>query len=67
MSVQVDVRRMTVADIRVREGGTPIVALTSYHAHTAQLVDKHCDVILVGRAFPGPENVYGMRATKPDA
>ena len=48
MSVQADIKRLTAADIRIRKGGTPIVALTSYHAHTARLVDKHCDVILVG-------------------
>src|SRR4029078_985331 len=35
-------------DIRARKAGDPIVALTSYHAHTARLVDKYCDVILVG-------------------
>src|ERR1039457_2818841 len=48
MSVQDEIRRLTAADIFVRKGGEPIVCLTSYHAHTARLVDKHCDVILVG-------------------
>src|SRR6202165_4846844 len=48
MSVQSEVRRLTAPDIRARKGGEPIVALTSYHAHTARLVDRHCDVILVG-------------------
>jgi 3-methyl-2-oxobutanoate hydroxymethyltransferase len=48
MSTQAEVKRLTAPDIRARKGGTPIVALTSYHAHTARLVDRHCDVILVG-------------------
>src|SRR5919201_5483679 len=48
MSVQNDIRRLTAPDIRARKGGDPIVCLTSYHAHTARLVDQYCDVILVG-------------------
>ena len=48
MSVQSDIRRLTAPDIRARKGGEPIVCLTSYHAHTARLVDRYCDVILVG-------------------
>src|SRR5438093_13059314 len=48
MSVQAAIRRKTAPDIRARKGGDPIVMLTSYHAHTARLVDRHCDVILVG-------------------
>jgi 3-methyl-2-oxobutanoate hydroxymethyltransferase len=48
VSTQNDIKRLTAPDIRARKGGEPIVCLTSYHAHTARLVDKHCDVILVG-------------------
>src|SRR6202162_306180 len=48
MSVQSAIRRKTAPDIRARKGGEPIVMLTSYHAHTARILDKHCDVILVG-------------------
>jgi 3-methyl-2-oxobutanoate hydroxymethyltransferase len=48
MSVQQDIKRLTAPDILARKGGEPIVALTSYHAHTAALADRHCDVILVG-------------------
>lgn len=47
MSVQDEIRRLTAPDIRARKGGEPIVCLTSYHAHTARLVDAYCDVILV--------------------
>jgi 3-methyl-2-oxobutanoate hydroxymethyltransferase len=48
VSTQNDIKRLTAPDIRARKGGEPIVCLTSYHAHTARLVDKYCDVILVG-------------------
>src|SRR6187551_3940398 len=48
MSVQNEIRRLTAPDILARKGGEPIVCLTAYHAHTARLVDNHCDVILVG-------------------
>ena len=41
-------RRFTAPDIRARKGGEPIVCLTSYHAHTARILDGYCDVILVG-------------------
>lgn len=48
MSVQQEIKRTTAPDIRARKGGAPIVCLTSYHAHTARILDQHCDVILVG-------------------
>ena len=35
-------------DIAALKGERPIVALTSYHAHTAAIADKHCDFLLVG-------------------
>ena len=63
MSVQADVRRLTAPDIRARKGGAPIVSLTSYHAHTARLVDQHCDVILVGDSLGMV--MHGMESTLP--
>jgi 3-methyl-2-oxobutanoate hydroxymethyltransferase len=48
VSTQNDIKRVTAPDIRARKGAEPIVCLTSYHAHTARLVDRYCDVILVG-------------------
>jgi len=41
VSVQDEIRLFTAPDIRARKGGEPIVCLTSYHAHTARLVDKY--------------------------
>ncbi len=63
MSVQADIRRLTAPDIRARKGGPPIVSLTSYHAHTARLVDQHCDVILVGDSLGMV--MHGMESTLP--
>jgi len=63
MSVQADVKRLTAADIRARKGAAPIVALTSYHAHTARIVDAHCDVILVGDSLGMV--MHGMESTVP--
>ena len=49
MSVQsTTIRRNTVPKIAGRKGGEPIVSLTSYHAHTAKIVDEFADFILVG-------------------
>jgi 3-methyl-2-oxobutanoate hydroxymethyltransferase len=48
MSAHDDIKRLAAPDIRARKGGEPIVCLTSYHAHTARIVDRHCDIILVG-------------------
>ena len=48
MSKQTATRRITVPQIAARKGGAPIVSLTSYHAHTAAIVDRHADLILVG-------------------
>lgn len=48
MSMEVQLRRLTAADILARKGGKPVVALTSYHAHTAHIIDPLVDFILVG-------------------
>ena len=63
MSVQEQIRRLTAPDIRARKGGEPIVCLTSYHAHTARLVDAYCDVILVGDSLGMV--MHGLETTIP--
>lgn len=63
MSVQSDIKRLTAPDIRARKGKDPIVVLTSYHAHTAQLVDRYCDVILVGDSLGMV--MHGLETTVP--
>src|SRR5215475_9524098 len=48
LSTQADTQRITVPQIRARKGGSPVVCLTCYHAHTARLLDNHVDLMLVG-------------------
>jgi 3-methyl-2-oxobutanoate hydroxymethyltransferase len=63
MSAHDDIKRLTAPDIRARKGGEPIVCLTSYHAHTARLLDKHCDLILVGDSLGMV--MHGLETTVP--
>ena len=61
--MQDEIKRLTAPDILARKGGEPIVCLTSYHAHTARLVDKYCDVILVGDSLGMV--MHGLETTVP--
>ncbi|SHH66917.1 3-methyl-2-oxobutanoate hydroxymethyltransferase [Cognatishimia maritima] len=61
MSKQTKIRRTTVPQIASRKGGEPIVSLTSYHAHTAAIVDKYADFILVGDSLGMV--MHGMEST----
>jgi 3-methyl-2-oxobutanoate hydroxymethyltransferase len=45
---QETVRRVTAPDIAARKGQTPIVCLTAYTAPVAEILDEHCDLLLVG-------------------
>ena len=60
-------RRLTVPAIRKRkvDGATeqPIVMLTAYTARQAQLLDEHCDVLLVGDSLG--QVIYGLPSTIP--
>jgi len=42
------VRRLAAPDIRARKGGDPVVCLTAYTAPMAEILDPHCDLLLVG-------------------
>jgi 3-methyl-2-oxobutanoate hydroxymethyltransferase len=63
MSVQSAIKRKTAPEILARKGGEPVVMLTSYHAHTAALVDRYCDVILVGDSLGNV--MHGFETTVP--
>jgi 3-methyl-2-oxobutanoate hydroxymethyltransferase len=63
VSVQDVIKRITAPDIRARKGGEPIVCLTSYHAHTAGIVDRYCDIILVGDSLGMV--MHGLETTLP--
>src|SRR6187549_4255102 len=60
-------RRLTVPKIRQRkvDGVTaePIVMLTAYTARQAQLLDAHCDVLLIGDSLG--QVIYGLPSTVP--
>ena len=51
-------------DIRAMKGGTPIVSLTAYTTPMAQLMDAHCDFVLVGDSvgmvLHGMNNTLGV-------
>jgi 3-methyl-2-oxobutanoate hydroxymethyltransferase len=42
------VKRVAAPDIAARKGKTPIVCLTAYTAPMAEILDDHCDLLLVG-------------------
>ena len=48
MSAQTQTRQKTVKDIAAAKGGEPLVCLTAYTAPMAEILDPHCDVLLVG-------------------
>ena len=60
-------KRMTAPSLRARkvDGNTeqPIVALTAYTMRMAQLLDEHCDLLLVGDSLG--QVIYGLPSTIP--
>lgn len=60
-------RRLTVPKVRTRkvDGVTeqPLVMLTAYTARQAQLLDPHCDLLLVGDSLG--QVIYGLPSTIP--
>lgn len=61
MSKQTVSRRVTVPSLRARKGNEKIVCLTAYTAPMAQLMDPHCDVLLVGDSLGMV--VHGLQTT----
>jgi 3-methyl-2-oxobutanoate hydroxymethyltransferase len=56
-------KRLTVPAIRQRKGGEPLVMLTAYTVRTAQILDPHCDMLLVGDSLG--QVIYGLPSTVP--
>jgi 3-methyl-2-oxobutanoate hydroxymethyltransferase len=56
-------KRLTVPAIRNAKGKTPLVMLTAYTVRTAQLLDPHCDLLLVGDSLG--QVIYGLPSTVP--
>jgi 3-methyl-2-oxobutanoate hydroxymethyltransferase len=61
------IRRLTIPGLRARkvDGVTaePIVVLTAYTARQAQLLDPHCDMLLVGDSLG--QVIYGLPSSVP--
>jgi 3-methyl-2-oxobutanoate hydroxymethyltransferase len=57
------IRRFTVPDFRARKRREPIVMLTAYTARMAELLDAHCDALLVGDSLA--QAIYGLPSTVP--
>ncbi len=56
-------RRLTVPAIRAHKGNEPLVMLTAYTVRMAQLLDPHCDILLVGDSLG--QVIYGLPSTVP--
>lgn len=55
--------RITIEDIKAHKGrNEPLVCLTSYTMRVAQILDKHCDLLLVGDSMGMV--LYGMESTR---
>ncbi|CAM3176853.1 3-methyl-2-oxobutanoate hydroxymethyltransferase [Sphingomonas antarctica] len=65
--VSAPLKRLTVPAIRARKnaGATaePLVMLTAYTVRMAQLLDPHCDILLVGDSLG--QVIYGLPSTLP--
>ncbi|MES2055951.1 MAG: 3-methyl-2-oxobutanoate hydroxymethyltransferase [Pseudomonadota bacterium] len=54
-------KRLTVPAILNRKGKEPLVMLTAYTVRMAQLLDPHCDILLVGDSLG--QVIYGFPST----
>ena len=54
-------KRFTPADITALKGVRPIVSLTAYTTPVARILDRHCDLLLVGDSLGMV--LYGMETT----
>ncbi|WP_447917374.1 3-methyl-2-oxobutanoate hydroxymethyltransferase [Achromobacter aegrifaciens] len=55
--------RMSVPAFRARKRQDPLVMLTAYTARMAELLDPHCDALLVGDSLA--QTIYGLPSTVP--
>lgn len=67
--VSAPMKRITVPTVRARKAqlakgeGEPLVMLTAYTVRMAQLMDPHCDLLLVGDSLG--QVIYGLPSTVP--
>jgi 3-methyl-2-oxobutanoate hydroxymethyltransferase len=55
--------RISVPAFRARKRQEPLVMLTAYTARMAELLDPHCDALLVGDSLA--QTIYGLPSTVP--
>ena len=55
-------QKIKIKNILKKKGKTPIVCLTAYSKSVAEILDKYCDIILVGDSLG--MSLYGMESTK---
>lgn len=55
--------RLSVPAFRARKRQEPLVMLTAYTARMAELLDPHCDALLVGDSLA--QTIYGLPSTVP--
>ncbi len=55
-------QKIKIKNILKKKGKTPIVCLTAYSKSIAEIIDKYCDIILVGDSVG--MSLYGMTSTK---
>jgi len=55
-------KKITINKILKKKGKIPITCLTAYTKNIAEIVDKHCDIILVGDSLGMV--LYGMKTTR---
>ena len=56
-------KRLTVPAIRAAKGKDPVVVLTAYTIRMAQILDPHCDMLLVGDSLG--QVLYGLPSSVP--
>ena len=56
-------KRVTVPQVLRAKGRAPLVMLTAYTVRMAQLLDPHCDMLLVGDSLG--QVIYGLPSTVP--
>ena len=55
-------KKITINNIKKKKGKIPITCLTAYSKDTATILDKYCDILLVGDSIAMV--LYGMKSTR---
>ena len=55
-------KKLNINNIKIKKFKKPLICLTAYTAPVAKILDKYCDVILVGDSLGMV--LYGMKSTR---